>query len=128
MGSHEQFRTVPFDRVRFQAANQDLRERMDSEGLFLLYDDVLDTLFVDFGAHRDGMLEPLADDVFARIDPASLALAGYEITDFKADFLPSNRLFQPLVDELRLLDRPNEPINAAESTQQETIRRLAAVA
>ena len=128
MGLNEQYRTVPFDRARFEAANGNLLGRIDREGLSLLYDDELDTLFVDLGTHKDGLLEPLAENVFARVEPETLALVGYEITDFKADFLPSNRMFRTLVEELRLFDRPNEPIDAAESTQRETIRRLAAVA
>ena len=127
MSTHDQFRLVPFDHDRFLDANQDLVARMDSEGLFVLYDDQLDTLFVDIGVSRDGALEPLVDNLLARVDPSSLELLGYEIVDFRADFLPHNRLFQPMVSELRLFERPNERIDASETTQRETLRRLVAV-
>ncbi len=102
--------------------------RMDREGFFVLYDDELDTLFVDIGDHRDGVLEPLADNLLARVDPGNLELLGYEIADFREDFLPNNRLFQPLANELRLFRRPNERIDVSETEQKETLRRLVAVA
>lgn len=128
MGTHDQHRLTAFDRDLFLATNRNLMGRMDREGFFVLYDDELDTLFVDIGEHRDGVLEPLVDNLLARVDPGSLELLGYEIADFREDFLPNNRLFQPLASDLRLLHRPNERIDVSETEQKETLRRLVAVA
>ena len=127
MSTHDQFRLVRFDHDRLLDANRDMVARMDREGLFVLYDDQLDTLFVDIGASRDGALEPIVDNLFVRVDPSSLEILGYEIVDFRTDFLPHNRLFQPMEGELRLFERPNERIDASETTQGETLRRLVAV-
>ena len=127
MGAHEQFRRMPFDHDRFAESNRDMVERMQRDGLFLVYDDQLDTLFVDIGPHVDGVLEPLTDNIWARVDPGDLRLLGYEIEDFRDDFLPNNRIANALIDELHLFQRPNQRIDASESAQEETLRRLIAV-
>jgi hypothetical protein len=128
MGIHDQFRAAPFDNTRFIESNRDLVDRMTQQGLFVLYDDQLNTLFVDVGPHRDGVLEPLADNMSVRVDPSSLELLGYEVADFRDDFLPNNMLFESFVEDLHLFQRPNVRINASESSQEETLRRLVAVA
>ena len=96
------------DPDRLLDVNQDYMERIERDGLRAVYDGTLDTLFIEIGGPKEGLSEHLADNVMLRIDPESLQIIGLEILDFLADFLPHNRLFKQMVEDLGIGIREGE--------------------
>ena len=90
------------DPDKFLEANRDYIDRIEREGLFLVYDAALDTLFIEFGGPRAALSEHVVDNILLRIDPDTLHMVGVEIQDFFDDFLPQNRLFREAARDLGL--------------------------
>lgn len=83
-------------------ANGDYIERMERDGVSVVYDATLDTLFIEFGGPKEALSEHALDNIMLRIDPETLQIVGYEILEFFSDFLPHNRLVLRMVHELGL--------------------------
>ena len=83
-------------------ANKDYVATIEQEGVYVVFDSTLDTLFVEFGGPREALSEHAIDNIMVRIDPDTLKIVGFEIFDFFSDFLPHNRLFQEVVRDLEL--------------------------
>ena len=96
------------DPDRLWEANTDYVDRIEAEGVFVVYDATLDTLFVEFGGPKEALSEHAIDNVMVRIDPDTLQIVGVEVLDFFTDFLPCNRLFREAIHDLGL----NEGIDA----------------
>ena len=77
---------------------------MERDGVTLVYDGALDSLLLEFGGPKVALSEHLLDNMMARIDPDTLEIVGLEITDFLADFLPNNRLFQEFFQDLDMAE------------------------
>ena len=88
------------DPDRLIEANKDYLERIEREGMRAVYDGTLDALFIEIGNLKEGLSEHLADNIMLRIDPDTLQIIGFEILDFLADFLPHNRIFKEMVQDL----------------------------
>ena len=85
------------DQDQFMAANRDYVTRIEKEGVQVVYDATLDTLFVEFGGPKRAISEHAVDNIFLRIDPITLEIVGCEVVDFLDDFVPGNRLVAELV-------------------------------
>lgn len=85
-------------------ANYDLLDRIEREGIALYYNHEADTLSLVIGEPREGVTEPMIDDIFCRLDPESLKVIGVEIVAFRRDFLRKNKIarkvFSPVIQEL----------------------------
>ena len=82
------------------AANQDLIATIGRSGLTLIYDEVLDTLFLQIGETRNGSCEFFVDTIMVRIFRPTLEILGLEIAEFFSDFVPEHRLVATFVEEL----------------------------
>jgi hypothetical protein len=87
-------------RDKLLAANKDLLNSIALRGLTLVYDEVLDTLFLEIGGPRKASNETLIDTIMLRVDPTNLEIVACEITEFFSDFVPEHRLVATLVDDL----------------------------
>ena len=85
------------DQEEFLAANRDYIARIEKQGVNVVYDSTLDTLFVEFGGPKRAINQHMLDNILLRIDPISLEVVGCEILDFLSDFVPGNRLVAGLV-------------------------------
>ena len=86
--------------AKLLAANQDLIAIIGRSGLTLIYDEVLDTLFLQIGETRKGSCEFFVDTIMVRIFRPTLEILGLEIAEFFSDFVPEHRLVATLVEEL----------------------------
>lgn len=84
----------PLDWDAVAKANRDLGERLATDGLSIAYDDSEDTLLatVGVGQGHEAITEEVADNIYIRIEPASLLIVGFMILNFASDFLANNKL------------------------------------
>ena len=61
------------------AANNDLFGEIEHRGIDLLYDEVLDTLFIEIGGPRTATNVHVDDDIMLRLDPSTMEVVGGEI-------------------------------------------------
>jgi hypothetical protein len=61
------------------AANNDLFGEIERRGIDLLYDEVLDTLFVEIGGPRKALNVHVDEDIMLRVDPITMEVVGGEI-------------------------------------------------
>ena len=108
-------------------ANRDYVDRIEREGVYVVYDSVLDALFVEFGGPREALSEHVADNIMLRIHPETLHVVGLEITDFLTDFLPNNRLFRSLTQELEIQEGQDRQITLMEPKHKATRETLEAL-
>jgi len=80
------------DSTQVKGAYQDLITRIEHEGVNLVYDATLDSLFIEFGGPEAALSEHVADNIMIRINPETLRVVGFEVVDFLEDFMPHNRL------------------------------------
>lgn len=90
------------DSEEFLAANRDYINRIEKDGVQVIYDSTLDTLFVEFGGPKRAITEHLLDNILLRIDPITLEVVGCEVLDFLEDFVPGNRLVASMVEDAGL--------------------------
>lgn len=57
------------DLDRLWDANRDYVARMEREGINLVYNTTLDTLFIEFGNPKEALSEHVTDSVMARVKP-----------------------------------------------------------
>ncbi len=95
-------------------ANRDYMGRAEQDGVYLVYDATLDTLFVQFGGPREALSEHVVDNVMLRIDPETLEIVGFEILDFFSDFLPNNRLVREALGDLELREGEDSEVTLME--------------
>ena len=81
-------------------ANKDYLHRMKSQGVDIVYDAPLDTLFVEIGGPKEALSEHVVDNIMVRVEPDTLEIVGVEILEFFSDFLPSNRLFEESIHNM----------------------------
>ena len=86
--------------ARLTAANRDLFNRIDQRGVCLVYDDVLDTLFVEVGGPRKAVNVPVDEYVMLRVDPLTLEVTGSEIPQYLSEFAPRHRQFANFIARL----------------------------
>jgi hypothetical protein len=73
---------------------------MKSQGVDIVYDAPLDTLFVEIGGPKEALSEHVVDNIMVRVEPDTLEIVGVEILEFFSDFLPSNRLFEESIHNM----------------------------
>ena len=61
------------------AANKDLFAAIEQRGIDLLYDEVLDTLFIEIGGPRKATNVHVDEDIMLRLDPGTMEVVGGEI-------------------------------------------------
>jgi hypothetical protein len=83
-------------------ANKDYIDRIEREGVIVVYDATLDTLFIEFGGPKEAVSEHVVDNIMLRIEPETLEIVGYEILDFFSDFVPNHRLIREVIGDLGL--------------------------
>ena len=118
---------LDIDPEKLLDANRDYVDRIEREGIYVVYDATLDTLFLEFGGPREALSEHALDNIMLRIDPGTLHIVGLEILDFFADFLPNNRLIQEPVGDLGLQEGKDSQITLMEprfKPLRETIQAL----
>ncbi len=103
------------DPDRLWEANKDFVDRIERDGVYVIYDSMLDTLFVEFGGPKEALSEHGVDNIMVRIDPDTLQMVGFEILDFFSDFLPHNRLFEDVVQDLGLREGIDSRITLMET-------------
>jgi hypothetical protein len=94
--------TLHIDPDKLSAANKDSVDRIEREGVHLVYDATLDTLFIEFGGPKEAVSEHVVDNIMLRIEPETLQIVGCEILDFFSDFVPNNRLVRDMISDLGL--------------------------
>ena len=112
------------DPERLWPANRDYIERIEREGIDIIYDSALDALFVEFGGPREALSEHAFDNVMVRVDPESLHIVGFEILNFFSDFLPHNRLIQEFVRDTDLTKDRDAQITLREPRLIDAIEAL----
>ena len=90
------------DPDKFLEANRDYIDRIVRDGVEVVYDGTLDTLFIEIGGPKEALSEHAVDNIMLRVDPVTLELVGCEILDFLADFVPSHRLIGEMIREVGL--------------------------
>ncbi len=85
---------------RLAAANRDIFSRIEQRGVYLVYDDVLDTLFVEVRGPRKAVNAPVDEYVMLRIDPVSLEVTGGEIPQYLSEFVPRHPQFANFIARL----------------------------
>lgn len=88
---------LEIDSEGFKKANCDYVDRIERDGMDVVYDATLDTLFIEVGGPQQALSEHLVDNIMIRIDPGTLEVVGAEILDFLDDFVPSNRIVREAV-------------------------------
>ena len=88
------------DSQRLWEANKDGLRRIKSQGVDIVYDAPLDTLFVEIGGPKEALSEHVVDNIMVRIEPDTLKIVGVEILEFFSDFLPNNRLFEEPINDM----------------------------
>ena len=109
------------DPDRLWQANKDLVNLIERDGVDVVYDSTLDTLFVEFGGPKEALSEHAVDNIMIRIDPDTLRMVGFEILDFFSDFLPHNRLFQAAVQDLGLREGMDSRVTLTETRYREHV-------
>ena len=61
------------------AANNDLFGEIEQRGIDVLYDEVLDTLFIEIGGPRKATNVHVDEDIMLRLDPSTMEVVGGEI-------------------------------------------------
>ena len=67
---------LDIDPEKLLKANRDYINRIEREGMYLVYDATLDTLFVEFGGPKEALSEHALDNVMIRIDPKTFHIVG----------------------------------------------------
>ena len=95
-------------------ANKDYIDRIEREGVILVYDATLDTLFIEFGGPKEAVSEHVVDNIMLRIEPETLQIVGCEILDFFSDFIPNHRLFRDMIGDLGLQEGKDSTVTLME--------------
>ena len=95
-------------------ANKDYLDRIERDGVNLVYDATLDTLFIEFGGPKAALSEHIVDNIMLRIEPDTLQIVGCEILDFFSDFVPNNRLFRQMISDLELQEGKDSTVTLME--------------
>ena len=64
---------------RFLEANQDILDRIQQFGMDVIYDDVLDTVFIEIDGPKKAFNVPIDEDIMLRIDPTKMEVVAAEI-------------------------------------------------
>jgi len=95
-------------------ANKDYLDRIEREGVNLVYDATLDTLFIEFGGPKAALSEHIVDNIMLRIEPETLQIVGCEILDFFSDFVPNHRLVRDMISDLELQEGKDSTVTLME--------------
>lgn len=115
--------TLHIDPDKLSAANKDFIDRIEREGVHLVYDATLDTLFVEFGGPKEAVSEHVVDNIMLRIEPDTLQIVGCEILDFFSDFVPNHRLFRGIISDLGLREGKDSTVTLMEP-RYKTLREM----
>lgn len=89
-----------FQKIR--DANQDLRERLITEGIAVYYDDEDDVLTLTVGEPREALTETVTNALALRVDPETLKYAGFEILSVREHMAQSDALFNVFIAAMEL--------------------------
>ena len=104
------------DSNRVAAANTNILTCIKQRGVSLVYDRVLDTLFVEIGGPRKATNVPVDEYVMLRVDPVTLEVVGGEIPVYRSDFVRHRGQLAKSLEELGiLLNRDFPPMAPAKA-------------
>ena len=89
---------------RLLAANRDIFGRIEELGLAAIYDDVLDTLFIEIGGPRKATNVHVDEDIMLRIDPTTMEVVAAEIPLYQKGFVRDRRTLANYIEELGVRD------------------------
>ena len=82
------------------AANEDIFNRIDQLGVAVIYDDVLDTVFIEIGGPRKATNVPIDEDIMLRIDPTTMEVVAAEIPLYLAGVVHDRPQFAKVIADL----------------------------
>ena len=85
---------------RLLEANRDILDRIQQFGMDVIYDDVLDTVFIEIGGPKKAFNVPIDEDIMLRIDPTTMEVVAAEIPLYLAGVVRDRPRLAKLVDEL----------------------------
>ena len=86
------------------AANRDLYKQIEKRGVDVVYDDVLDTLFIEIGGPRKATNVHVDEDIMLRIDPTTMEVVAAEIPLYQKGFVRDRRTLANYIEELGVRD------------------------
>ena len=89
---------------RVVAANRDLYKQIEKRGVDVVYDDVLDTLFIEIGGPRKATNVHVDEDIMLRIDPTTMEVVAAEIPLYQKGFVRDRRTLANYIEELGVRD------------------------
>ncbi len=89
--------------AKIAQANPNLSDRLFREGVSLVYDEDGDTLIIIIGEGGVSLTKQAINDVYIRIEPETLKIAGCVILGFVSDFYAKNKIVRKLLPP----DTPN---------------------
>ena len=81
-------------------ANADFEERVSKLDVRISYDEEFDIYLMAFGRSTRAITEEIHDGLYARIDPKSLKIVGFEILGFRRYYLKAHPEFRPHFEAL----------------------------
>ncbi len=87
---------------RFLEANQDILDRIEQFGMDVIYDDVLDTVFIEIGGPKKAFNVPIDEDIMLRIDPTTMEVVAAEIPLYLAGVVRDRPQFAKFIADLRV--------------------------
>ena len=112
-----------FNPALIVAANQDILIRIEQRGIDLLYDEVLDTLFIEIGGPMNAVNVHVNEDVMLRIDPKTLEVVAGEIPVYMADPTARHKKLTARIDELGVRSG-RDPLTRLPPTQAMRVGKL----
>ncbi len=96
---------------RVVAANRDLLNQIEKRGVDVVYDDVLDTLFIEIGGPRRATNVHVDADIMLRIDPTTMEVVAAEIPLYQKGFVRYRRTLANSIEDLGVRDgRESAPV------------------
>ena len=90
--------------TRVVAANRDLHKQIEKRGVNVVYDDVLDTLFIEIGGPRKATNVHVDEDIMLRIGPTTMEVVAAEIPLYQKGFVRDRRALANYIEELGIRD------------------------
>ncbi len=110
-------------------ANADLEERVGKLDVRISYDEEFDIFLIAFGRSTRAITEEIRDGLYARVDPESLKIVGFEILGFRRHYLKAHPEYRPhfeaLFERAPMLTRDIPPKGYQRKQAEDALRDLA---
>ena len=85
---------------RLLEANRDILDRIQQFGMDVIYDDVLDTVFIEIGGPKKAFNVPIDEYIMLRIDPTTMEVVAAEIPLYLVGVVRDRPEFAKFISEL----------------------------